>query len=122
MVKLSYEVPNKVSYPLVVITEIVNSENTKYSTDKGEQVTNLSYQVESICDTTELSDKTILDASRSAKLLGTKISKLLGGERYKLERKGDDPLKAISSDRTIMRYINRYEGCLYLKQNIIYRR
>lgn len=122
MVKLSYEDLDNISYPLVVITEIVNTENSKYSTDKGEQVTNLTYQVESICDTTELSDKIILDASRSAKLLGTKISKLLGGENYKLERKGDDPLKAISSDRTIMRYINRYEGCLYLKQNIIYRR
>lgn len=122
MVKLSYEVPNKVSYPLVAITELVNSENTKYSTDKGEQVTNLSYQIDSICDTTQLSDGTILDASRSAKLLGTKISKLLGGERYKLERKGDSPLVAINSDRTIMRYINRYECCLFLKQNIIYRR
>ena len=121
-VKLAYEIPTVIEYPLVVITEILNSENDRYSTIDGEQVTNITYQVESICEATELTDGTILDATRSAKLLAIKVSKLFGGERYNFKRVGDSPLRPVNADKTIMRYIDRYEGCLFLKQNIIYRR
>ena len=119
-VKLAYEVPQTIEYPLVVITEIANSENTRYTNLQGEQATNLSYQIESICQTTELADGTLLDATASAKLLATKISKLLGGQDYKMRRVGDSALRPINVDKTIMRYIERYETCLF--ENTLYRR
>lgn len=120
-VKLAYEIPEEIEYPLVVINEIENSENTRYTIASGEQVTNLAYQIECICSTTEVGDE-ILDASRSAKLLATKVSLVCGGKDYKMRRVGNTPLTPITSDRTVMRYIERYECCLFLKQNILYRR
>lgn len=122
MVKKSYEVPQEVEYPLVVITEILNSENTRYTTNEGEQVTNLTYQIDCQCKQTKIADGTILNAPDSSKLLGIKISKLLGGQRYKMRRVGDNAQSTLRADRTIMRNINRYECCLYLKQDTIYRR
>lgn len=122
MVKNAYDIPNKIKYPLVVITEIINSENTKFSTRKGEQVTNLSYQIECLCENTKLSTGDILSAADSAKLLGTKISKLLGGERYKMARIGQDIIQSSPSDNTVKRYIQRYECCLDLRTNTLYRR
>lgn len=138
MVKLAYEVPDKIEYPLVVLTEILNSEDTRYTTDKGEQVTDLTYQVECICratnvnvevekvneetgETETITEKQTLDSTRSAKLLALKVSHVLGGT-YKLRRLGNNPLNPVNADKTIMRAIDRYEGCLFLKQNIIYRR
>lgn len=138
MVKLAYEVPDKIEYPLVVLTEILNSEDTRYTTDEGEQVTDLTYQVECICratnvnvevekvseetgETETITEKQTLDSTRSAKLLALKVSHVLGGT-YKLRRLGNNPLNPVNADKTIMRVIDRYEGCLFLKQNIIYRR
>ena len=119
-VKKIYEVPRDVVYPLVTIQEIENSENTRYSTDKGEQVTNLSYQIDCYCKTTQLANGTFLSASDSAKLLGVIVSKLLGGERYKLARIGNSPMVSVTQDNTVIRYIQRFTGCLF--QDTIYRR
>ena len=83
MVKNAYDIPKKIEYPLVIITEINNSENLQFTTIEGEQVTNLAYQIDSYCDDTQLSNGEIIRAVDSAKLLGTKISKLLGGAKYK---------------------------------------
>lgn len=138
MVKLNYEVPDKIEYPLVVITEILNSEDTRYTTADGEQVTDLTYQVECICRATKVNvekevineetgkaetivEQNILDSTRSAKLLALKVANVLGKE-YKLRRIGNNPTNPVNADKTIMRAIDRYEGCLFLKQNIIYRR
>lgn len=119
-VKKVYEVPRDVTYPLVTIQEIENTENTRYSTDEGEQVTNLSYQIDCYCKTTQLSDGTFLNASDSAKLLGVIVSKLLGGENYKLARVGNSPMVSVNQDNTVMRYIQRFTGCLF--KDTIYRR
>lgn len=119
-VKKIYEVPRDVTYPLVTIQEIENSENTRYSTDEGEQVTNLSYQIDCYCKTTQLADGTFLNASDSAKLLGVIVSKLLGGENYKLARVGNSPMVSVNQDNTVMRYVQRFTGCLF--QDTIYRR
>lgn len=107
---------------MVTVAEILNSENTRYSTNEGEQVTNLTYQIDSMCKDTKLSDGTILSAADSAKLLGTKISKLLGGSRYKMVRVGQDVLQSLSIDNTVKRYIQRYECCLDIRTNTLYRR
>lgn len=121
-VKDAYNIPNVIKYPLVVITEILNSENTRYSTRQGEQVTNLTYQVEALCETTQLNDSTVLSATDSAILLGNKISKLLGGPRYKMARVGQDITQDSPMDNTVKRNIQRYECCLDLKTNTLYRR
>lgn len=122
MVKNAYDIPNKIKYPLVTVTELINSENTNFSTRKGEQVTNLSYQIDVYCENTELSTGDILSASDSAKLLGTKISKLLGGEMYKMARIGQDIIQSSAPDNTVKRHIQRYECCLDLRTNTLYRR
>lgn len=122
MVKNSYDIPNKIEYPLVVITEILNTENTKYSTREGEQVTNLTYQIESYCKDTKLADGSILSAANSAKLLGIKISKLLGGINYKMVRAGQEVIQELAVDNTIKRHIQRYECCLDIRTDTLYRR
>ena len=122
MVKNSYDIPNKIEYPLVVVTEILNSENTKYSTREGEQVTNLTYQIESYCKDTKLADGSILSAANSAKLLGVKISKLLGGIDYKMVRVGQEVIQDLSVDNTVKRHIQRYECCLDIRTDTLYRR
>lgn len=122
MVKNSYDIPNKIDYPLVVVTEILNSENTRYSTREGEQVTNLTYQIESYCKDTKLSDGSILSAANSAKLLGIKISKLLGGIDYKMVRVGQEVIQDLSVDNTVKRHIQRYECCLDIRTDTLYRR
>lgn len=122
MVKNSYDVPNKIEYPLVTVTEILNSENTRFSTREGEQVTNLTYQIDAYCQNTKLTDGTILSAADSAKLLGIKISKLLGGSRYKMVRVGQDVLQSLAIDNTVKRHIQRYECCLDLRTDTLYRR
>lgn len=122
MVKNSYDIPNKIEYPLVVVTEILNTENTKYSTREGEQVTNLTYQIESYCKDTKLADGSILSAANSAKLLGIKISKLLGGINYKMVRAGQEVIQELAVDNTIKRHIQRYECCLDIRTDTLYRR
>lgn len=122
MVKNSYDIPNKIEYPLVVVTEILNTENTKYSTREGEQVTNLTYQIESCCKDTKLADGSILSAANSAKLLGIKISKLLGGINYKMVRAGQDVIQELAVDNTVKRHIQRYECCLDIRTDTLYRR
>lgn len=122
MVKNSYDIPNKIEYPLVVITEILNTENTKYSTREGEQVTNLTYQIESYCKDTKLADGSILSAANSAKLLGIKISKLLGGINYKMVRAGQEVIQELAVDNTVKRHIQRYECCLDIRTDTLYRR
>ena len=122
MVKNAYDIPNKIEYPLVVVTELLNSENTKYSTNDGEQVTNLTYQIDVYCQNTKIINDNILNAIDSAKLLGTKISKLLGGERYKMARVGQEILQSLSADNTVKRHTQRYECCLELKTNTLYRK
>lgn len=121
MVKKAYDVPKKFTYPLVLVTEILNSENTRYSTDEGEQVTNLTYQVETLCEITKINGK-VYSAVDSATMLGNKISLLLGGKAYKMARTGQDVVQPLTTDNTIMRHIQRYECCLDLKTNTIYRR
>lgn len=122
MVKPAYDVPQIIEYPLVTVLEIDNSENDRYSTDEGEQVTNLSYQIETMCETTQLKDGTFLTPSESAKLLGKIVAQLLGGKRYKMKRIATSPLLPLTPDQTVMRYIQRFECCLFNKQNTIYRR
>lgn len=114
--------PSTRKYPLVAITEIENNENTRYSTTEGEQVTNLAYQIECLCEITQLKDGSILSAADSAKLLGTKISKLLGGKNYNMARVGQGIVQPLASDNTVKRHIQRYDCCLELKTNTLYRR
>ena len=72
MVKKAYDIPNKVKYPLISVQEILNSENTQFSTREGEQVTNLTYQIDVLCGVTKLKNNTTLSAVDSSTLLANK--------------------------------------------------
>lgn len=122
MVKKAYDIPNKVKYPLISVQEILNSENTQFSTREGEQVTNLTYQIDVLCGVTKLKNNTTLSAVDSSTLLANKVSKLLGGKNYKMVRVGQNVTQPYSADNTIIRNIQRYECCLDLRTNTIYRR
>lgn len=122
MVKKAYDIPKKIKYPLIVVTEILNSENTQFSTNEGEHVTNLTYQVETLCEITKLSNGKVYSAVDSVTMLGNKVSLLLGGKSYKMVRVGQDVTQPYTADNTVMRNIQRYECCLDLRTNTIYRR
>lgn len=94
-----------------------NTENSRFTDNDGEHVSDLSYQIESLSrDTTEL------QATESAMLMGNVINKLLTGPTYKLTRVGTPAIAPLVDDRNIIRYIQRYACSIDLDTNTIHTR
>lgn len=102
---------------MVTILEIENTENTKFTDNNGEHVSNLSYQIESCSRNT-----TELEATESAMLMGKVVNELLTGPNYKLSRVGNPAIAPMVDDKNIIRYIQRYSCSIDLDTNIIYAR
>ena len=116
-VKGAYDTVPEISYPLITILEIQNTENSKFTDNNGEHVSDLSYQIEcSSRNTTEL------EATESAMLMGNIVNKLLTGPTYKLSRIGTPTLAPIPDDQDIIRYILRYSCSIDLDSNTIHSR
>ena len=116
-VKGAYDTVPKIQYPLITILEIQNTENSKFTDNNGEHVSDLSYQIESLSrDTTEL------QATESAMLMGNIINELLTGPTYKLSRVGTPAIAPLTDDKNIIRYIQRYSCSIDLDNNTIHTR
>ena len=116
VVKGIYDENPKASYPMITIQEIENSENTRFSTADGEQISNLSYQIDCYSGNTEN-----LQATYSAMEMGKIVNDLLGGPNYKMTRIGTPALMPLIEDKTIIKYSLRYTCVLNLKINTIYK-
>lgn len=101
---------------MVTILEIDNSENERFSTAKGEEVSNLSYQIDCYSRNTDF-----LQATESAMLMGRIVNQVLGGSKYKMTRKGTPVVKPLIEDKTVIKYTLRYSCVLVLNTNTIYK-
>lgn len=116
-VKGAYDSFPEINYPLVTILEIQNTENSKFTDNKGEHVSDLAYQIESYSrDTLEL------QATDSAMLMSRVINELLTGSTYKLRRIGNPAIAPLVDDKNVIRCITRYSCSVDLDTNTIYSR
>ena len=117
MVKEKYELYPKIRYPAITIEEIQNEDNPQYF-DETERVSNLGYQFTIHAEQSR--DKTAIQNVRQiAKILDT----YLKGPRYRcLRRIGSLVISPMPSDDNVMLGYLRYDCCLELNTNTIYRR
>lgn len=101
---------------MITIQEINNSENTQYSTSEGEQVSDLSYQIDCYSRGTLK-----LQATESSMLIGKVVNEVLGGKKYKMTRISTPVLMPLIEDNSIIKYSIRYTCVLFLNQNTIYK-
>lgn len=116
-VKGAYDTVPEISYPLITILEIQNTENSKFTDNNGEHVSDLSYQIECCSRNTSK-----LEATESAMLMGKVVNDLLTGPKYKLSRVGTPSIVPIVDDKDVIRYILRYSCSIDLDTNTIYAR
>lgn len=117
LVKEKYELYPKIRYPAITIEEIQNEDNPQYF-DETERVSNLGYQFTIHAEQSR--DKTAIQNVRQiAKILDT----YLKGPRYRcLRRIGSLVISPMPSDDNVMLGYLRYDCCLELNTNTIYRR
>ena len=116
----AYEIPKKPTFPIIVVEEIYNRENSRYTTLEGEQATNLSYSIVVLCETTKLKTGEILSPKNSTKLLMLRINKLLGGEKYQMKRAMNSPIVPQKEDNSVMGCEQIYETVLF--KDTLYRK
>ena len=116
-VKGAYDTIPEINYPLVTILEIQNTENSKFTDNDGEHVSDLSYQIE-CCSRNTLH----LEATESAMLMGKVVDDLLTGPNYKLSRVGTPSIVPFIADKDVIRYILRYSCSIDLDKNTIHSR
>lgn len=116
-VKGAYDSFPEINYPLVTILEIQNTENSKFTDNNGEHVSDLAYQIECYSrDTLEL------QATDSAMLMSRVVNELLTGSTYKLRRMGNPAIAPLVDDKNVIRCITRYFCSVDLDTNTIYSR
>lgn len=117
IVKEIYERYPKISYPAITIEEIENEDVAKYF-DETERVSNLSYQFMIYCEQT--SDKT---ATQNVRTIFNLLDSYLKEPKYRcLRRLGSISIVPMASDDNVMIGYIRYECCVDLNTNTIYRR
>lgn len=117
LVKEIYEIYPEISYPAITIEELENSDNDRYF-DETERVSNLGYQF-TIHAEQSLNKTAIQNVREIANTLDTYLKK----PRYRcLRRIGSLIIKPMPSDENVMLGYLRYDCCLEIDTNTIYRR
>lgn len=116
-VKKSYDGDDNISYPLVIIRELSNSDVGRYY-DGREHIVGVGYQFEILAD--QSIDK---DAEENVRCIQALIRDYMRGERYcALKRVGPSPITKYPEDTNIKIGYMRYNGLIDIDNNIIYRR
>ena len=117
IVKEIYEIYPEIRYPEITIEEIENEDNNRYF-DETERVSNLGYQFTIHAE--QSLDKTAIQNVRSiASILDTYLKQ----PKYRcLRRIGSLIIKPMPSDNNVMLGYLRYDCCLEIDTNTIYRR
>lgn len=118
--KAYYAKTAKLSFPMIVVEEIVNEENKKYTTNQGEQATDLAYLVTVMCETTKLKNGEIISPFDCARLLMLQIDKELCGEKYHMNRSARGPIVPEKEDYSVMAFQQIYETVLF--KDTLYRK
>lgn len=121
-VKKSMDGDYNITYPLVVIQELNNMDDSRYF-DGSEHIVNVGYQIEVLADQSE--DK---DAETNVMCICNLIKEYMRGDRYRaLQRVGSSPImpqysSALEKDGGIKIGFMRYTGRIDIDNHIIYRR
>ena len=117
IVKTAYDGDSDISYPCIIIRELDNYDNSQYY-DLNEHIVDVAYQFNILADQTAT-----LSAEENVRNIKNIVRDFMRGERYHaLERVGGSPIVTSRSDRNIMIGFMRYEGCIDIDTNTIYRR
>ena len=117
VIKEIYEIYPKISYPAITIEEIENEDNQQYF-DETERVTNLGYQFTIHAEQSR--DKTAVQNVREiANILDTYLKE----PKYRcLRRIGSLTIVPLNNDKNVMLCYLRYDCCVEVDTNTIYRR
>ena len=116
-VKASYEEFPIVSYPLIVIEELENTDNNRYY-DGKEHIVDVGYQLAIHAEQTET-----MDAVENVRNIINIVKEYMRGERYHaLRRLGTTPITTSRTDENVRIGYMRYMGCINIDTNTIYRR
>lgn len=100
---------------MITIQEITNLEARQYSSNLGEEFSNVGYQINAYTR-----DIPSMQSPEAIRILADKINNVLGIE-LNMVRSGNTPPLPLPSDNTILQYSVRYTGVLDIIRNIIYK-
>lgn len=116
VIKEAYEQNPKIDYPMIIIQEIDNSEAQKYSSNLGEEFSNIAYQINIYTRDISSMQKNVI-----MRKLADKVNNVLG-IKLGMIRAGNPVTMPVPSDTTILQYSVRYTGVLDIIRNIIYKK
>lgn len=117
MVKEIYDIYPEIQYPAITIEEIENEDNARYF-DETERVSNLAYQF-----TIHAEQSEYLSANQNVRAIAELLDTYLKGTRYRcLRRIGSLVIAPMPSDENVMLGYLRYDCCVEIDTNTIYRR
>lgn len=117
VVKTAFEGDESISYPYVVIEELVNKDVQRFY-DGEEHVIDIAYQFTIFAE-----QSATQDAMNNVRIIMNKIKNYMRGKRYHaLRRVGSSPDAALPGDSNVRIGYMRYEGRINIDENIIYRR
>ena len=112
-IKEAYEQNPKISYPMITIQEIDNSESEQYSSNLGEEFSNLGYQINIY--TRDISS---MQKNEIMKKIADKVNNVLG-VKMNMVRNGNPITMLVPSDSTVLQYSVRYTCVLDIIRNIL---
>lgn len=115
LVKEVYEDNPKIEYPMITIEEFDNSANEQYTSNLGEEFSNLGYQINLLSR-----NLPSMQAPEAVRVMQEEVDKVLGVE-YKMVRGTPTPVMPLPSDNTVKQLSIRYTCVFDLKENRIYR-
>lgn len=100
---------------MITIAEIDNSEAEQYSSNLGEEFSNVAYQINIYTRDISSMQKNVI-----MKKLADKVNNVLG-VKMRMVRNGNPVTMLVPSDSTILQYSVRYTGVLDIIRNILYK-
>lgn len=100
---------------MITIQEIDNSEAEQYSSNLGEEFSNIGYQINIYTRDISSMQKNVI-----IRKLADKVNNVLG-VKLGLVREGNPATILVPSDSTILQYSVRYTGVLDILRDIIYK-
>lgn len=118
VIKEEYELYPEISYPMITIEELSNTDASKYKDDNGEFASNLGYQINISSDQTAT-----YTAQQNVRRIATIINTFLQKNVYKcLDRVGGLVIQPHVNDPNIKTGHLRYNCVVRHDNNTIYRR
>ena len=114
-IKEAYDENPKISYPMITIYEFDNSEAREYTSNLGEEFSDIGYQINIYTR-----DISVMQKNAIMRILEDKVNNVLG-KKLGLVRNGNAVKMSVPSDTTILQCSVRYTGVFDIVRNIIYK-